>query len=61
MKPDIIKWCDPRWIDGYVGVFCRCGRTLYVKNIPEKARQGVDIECPCGPVIHTIYTSYSHN
>lgn len=61
MKPDIIKWHDLRWIDGHVGVFCRCGRTLYIKNIPEKARQGVDIECPCGSVIHTIYTRYSHN
>ena len=61
MKPDIIKWHDPRWIDGHVGVFCSCGRTLYIKNIPEKARRGVDIECPCGSVILTIYTSYPHN
>lgn len=61
MKPDIIRWSDLRWIDGYVGVICRCGRTLHIKNIPSKARQGVYIECPCGEVIHTIYTRYSHN
>lgn len=61
MKPDIIKWHYPLWIDGHVGVFCRCGRTLYVKNIPSKAKQEIDIECPCGSVIHTMYTSYSHN
>ena len=61
MKPDIIKWCDPRCIDGHVGVFCRCGRTLYIKNIPSKAKQLVDVECPCGEVINTMYTRYSHN
>ena len=61
MKPDIIKWHCQKWIDGHVGVFCRCGRTLYIKNIPSKAKQDVDIECPCGSVIRTIYTRYSHN
>ena len=33
MKPDIIKWCDLRWIEGYVGVICSYGRTLHIKNI----------------------------
>lgn len=61
MKPDIIRWSDLRWIDGYVGVICRCGRTLHIKNIPSKARQFVDVECPCGEIIRTIYTRYSHN
>lgn len=36
MRPDIIKWCDLRWIEGYVGVICSCGRTLHIKNIPSK-------------------------
>lgn len=61
MKPDVIRWNDLRWIDGHVGVFCRCGRTLYIKNVQSKAQQPVDVECPCGATIHTIYTRYSHN
>lgn len=61
MKPDIIKEQCLKWIDGYIGVFCRCGRTLYIKNIPSKAKHGVEIDCPCGATIHTIYTRYSHN
>lgn len=61
MKPDIIKENCLKWIDGYVGVFCSCGKTLYIKNIPSKAKERVSIDCPCGETIHTIYTSYSHN
>lgn len=63
MKPDIIKETKgfSKSIDGYVGVYCRCGKTLYIKNIQSKARQGVDIECPCGSIIQTIYTRYSSN
>ena len=55
MKPDIIRQNDLRWIDGHVGVFCSCGKTLYIKNLPEKAGQEVRIECPCGQTIRTIY------
>lgn len=61
MKPNIVKFSCLEWIDGYIGVFCRCGRTLYIKNIQSKVRQGVDIECPCGKTIHTVYTRHSHN
>ena len=61
MKPDIIKEHCIKWIDGYVGVLCSCGKTLYIKNIPSKAKQDVYIDCPCGSTIHTIYTRYSHN
>lgn len=61
MKPDIVKLNCLKWIDGHIGVFCRCGRTLYIKNIQSKAGQCVDIECPCGKTIHTIYTRHSHN
>lgn len=55
MKPDIIKEAMGRNIDGYVGVYCKCGKVLYVKNIPEKARKWITIECPCGFEIETIY------
>lgn len=61
MSPDIIKWHERRWIDGHVGVYCICGRTLYVKNVPSAAGQEVVISCPCGCTIHTTYTRYSHN
>ena len=57
MKPDIIK--NPyeiQAIDGYVGVFCKCGNVLHVKNIPERAGEFIKIECPCGFQIETIYT-----
>lgn len=57
MKPDIIKQWDIRRIEGYVGVICRCGNTLHVKNVPERAREFIKIECPCGCEIETIYTS----
>ena len=57
MKPDIIRQWDMRKIEGYVGVFCQCGNTLHVKNIPEKAKEVIIIECPCGCKIQTIYTS----
>lgn len=57
MKPDIIK--NPyeiQAIDGYVGVFCKCGNVLHVKNIPERAGEFIKIECPCGFEIETVYT-----
>lgn len=60
MKPDIVK--DTRGlfgknIKGYIGGYCQCGRVLYVKNDPEKAKQEVMIECPfCGFHMNTIYT-----
>lgn len=56
MKPDIIKETKgySKKIDGYLGVYCPCGKTLYVKN-PSKA-MSVDIECSCGFTI-TLYTS----
>lgn len=57
MKPDIIKYNDLRAFKGYVGVICRCGNVLHIKNNPKKARQLVFIECPCGAVIETIYMS----
>ena len=56
MKPDIIKQWDIRQIEGYVGVICRCGNTLYIKNIPERAGELIRVECPCGSEIQTIYT-----
>ena len=56
MKPDIIKQWDIRQIEGYVGVICRCGNTLHIKNIPEKAGELIRVECPCGSEIQTIYT-----
>ena len=63
MKPDIIvdhsdtkNWWRAK--EGYVGVICECMATLYVKNIPEKAKLPIEIECPiCGLVIRTIYKS----
>lgn len=60
MKPDIIKETKgySEKIDGYFGVYCPCGKTLYVKN-PSKA-MSVDIECPCGFTIHTLYTRYAN-
>lgn len=61
MRPDIIKWYSPYWIDGFVGVFCECGRTLYIKNDQSNEGQSVEIECPCGKAIYTRYTKYSHN
>lgn len=63
MKPDIIKKTMgfSRSIDGYVGVYCGCGHTLYIKNDQSKAGQGVSIECPCGATIYTVYTRYSCN
>lgn len=63
MKPDIVKETKgySKSIDGYIGVYCKCGKTLYVKNYPSKARQGINIKCPCGIAIFTIYTRYSHN
>ena len=56
MKPNIIRWWDTRIIEGYVGVVCRCGNTLHVKKIPERAGEFIKIECPCGCEIQTIYT-----
>lgn len=61
MKPDIIKYNTLTSIDKYLGVFCKCGNTLYIKNNPSLAKQRVVIECPCGENILSIYTSYSHN
>ena len=58
MKPEIIKRYTMEEIKDYVGVFCECGNTLYIKNIPEKAGQDVLIECPCGFNIRTIYTKW---
>ena len=55
MKPDIIQKYTMQAIKGYVGVFCECGNTLYVKNIPEKAGNLISITCPCGFTIQTIY------
>ena len=57
MKPDIIKKpYEIQAIKGYVGVFCRCGNVLQVKNVPEKAGEFIYIDCPCGFEIGTIYT-----
>ena len=58
MKPDIIIETKgyARKIDGYAAACCKCGKVLYVKNIPEKARQWIKIKCPCGFEIETIYT-----
>ena len=56
MKSEIIIPNYMNKKDGYIGVFCRCGNTLYVRNDPSKAREQVAIECPCGSVIETIYT-----
>lgn len=56
MKPDIIRYNDLRIVKGYVGVICECGNVLHVKNNPEKARKSIQIECPCGFNITTIYT-----
>lgn len=57
MKPDIIKKpCEIQAIKGYVGVFCECGNVLHVKNVPEKSGEYIQIECPCGFKITTIYT-----
>lgn len=57
MNPDIIKEEKgySKEINGYVSVYCKCGKTLYIKNIPLKAKQHVEIKCPCGFKIHTIY------
>ena len=57
MKPDIIKKpYEIQAIKGYVGVICECGNVLHVKNVPERAREWIKIECPCGFEIQTIYT-----
>ena len=56
MKPDIIKKHTMQAIKDYVGVFCKCGNTLYIKNNPEKAGNFISITCPCGFTIGTIYT-----
>ena len=56
MKPDIIRYNDLRRIEGYVGVICECGNILHVKNISKEAGKSIQVECPCGFVIHTIYT-----
>ena len=56
MKPDIIRKWDLRIVEGYVGVICRCGNTLHLKNIPERAGELITIECPCGFEVETIYT-----
>lgn len=56
MKPDIIRYNDLRIIKGYIGVICKCGNVLHLKNRPEKARESIVIECPCGFEIKTIYT-----
>lgn len=60
MKPDIVKDISVGFgknINGYIGGYCECGRVLYIKNIPEKARQEIKIECPfCGFEMRTIYT-----
>lgn len=59
MKPDIIKKpYEIQAIDGYVGVICQCGNVLHVKNVPERARELIKIECPCGFEITTMYTRY---
>lgn len=59
MKPDIIKKpYETQSIKGYVGVFCKCGNVLHVKNIPERAGKFIKIECPCGFAIETIYTRH---
>ena len=61
VKPDFIeKWNIGRF-SGYVGVYCKCGKFLYVKNVPEKARQHIIVECPCGFEIETIYTGEQTN
>lgn len=58
MKPDIInKPYELQSVEGYVGVFCKCGNVLHVKNVPERAGEWISIECPCGFVIKTIYTN----
>ena len=56
MKPDIIKKYSMLKIKDHVGVFCQCGNTLYVKNVPKRAGELIKIECPCGFEITTIYT-----
>lgn len=59
MRPDIVKDISGGFgknIKGYIGGYCRCGRVLYVKNVPEKARQEIRIECPfCDFEMTTIY------
>lgn len=59
MKPDIIKKpYEIQVIDGYVGIICQCGNVLHVKNVPERAREFIKIECACGFEITTMYTRY---
>lgn len=57
MKPDIIKRpYEIQRIKGYVGVFCQCGNVLHVKNVPERRGEYIEIECPCGFSVLTVYT-----